>query len=284
MTHTETMAVLAALLSPEPETSPVGAGEREAALAHVARCSDCWTSLASLLEIASGALPSETARMAELYGCDRVQPDLYRLVGLDRVGVERAHPGAARHLGWCLACRGRLAELEAVERELAPPRWVEVVTRSGEAVREAVGRLVVRVGRATAGLAAVPDGFLVLAPALAPVPVRGTAEPLDTATLVGQSARFGLGDTGVTAELGVESEDDARVGLSLRLTSAVAEAVSVHVREMRPDGDRLVARHTLRSADPVVVHGLWPGSFLLELHRPEDRERYRVRVDIDPGA
>lgn len=285
MTHTETLAILAALLSPGPADRP-GQADREAALAHVARCSDCWASLVSLHELVTGSSPSESARMAELYGCDRVQPGLHLLVGREADAVAREHPLFARHLLGCLACRSRLAELEAVERETrGGTHWIEVVTRAGEAAYEAVGRLVVCVGRATAGLASVPDGFLVLESALAPAPVRGaTPEAIDAVALAGRSASFALGETGVAAEVAVDAEDDDRVGLTLRLTTPVLEPVSVHVREVRPEGEVLVARHTLRGPGPVVVRGLWPGSFFVELHHPEDAPHYRVRLDIGTGA
>jgi hypothetical protein len=181
----------------------------------------------------------------------------------------------ARHLGWCLACRTRLAAIIDVERERQTVAvWIEV----GERVREAVGRLVVRLGRVAAGLVEVPDGF-VFGPALAQVPVRGTEARVEAS----RSTRFQLGDTGVWAEIGVD-EADAAAGLSLRLLGSVAEPLSVRVHEARGAGDVLVARYTLGGTEPVLVRGLWPGSFVIELHDPRDAVVHRVRLDIGPGA
>jgi hypothetical protein len=248
---------------------------REAVVEHLARCSDCWHALGSLHRDATGERPSEDATMADAFGCERVRDRLFALVDCDPATIARAHAPEARHLGWCLACRSRLAELIDVERELAAaPRWVD----AGERVREAVGRVVVRIGRAAAGVLEAPEWF-VLGPSPAPTAVRGAAAP----GALAQSTRFQLGDTPVWVELGVAAADEASAGLTLRLTTAVRDAFSVHLRESRPGGDALVARYTLRGTDPVLVRGLWPGSFIVELHG-HGAHVHRVRLDIGPGA
>lgn len=272
MTHSDAIAHVLALATgtaPAPEL-------REATIAHLARCSDCWQALGTLHRDATGAPPDDEARMASLFECEPVRDRLFALVDLDPATIARAHAAEARHLGWCLACRTRLAELRDVERDLAAaPRWVDV----GERVREAVGRVVLRLGRTIAGLVEVPESF-VLGPVLAPVAVRGAA----AATPLAQSTHFQLGDTPVWVELGVAASDDASAGLTLRLTTAESDAFSVHLLEARGDGDALLARYTLRGTDPVLVRGLWPGSFLVELHDPRDTHVHRVRLDIGPGA
>jgi hypothetical protein len=159
----------------------------------------------------------------------------------------------------------------------APARWVEI----GDRVREAAGRVVVRLGRIVSGLVEVPDSF-VIGPVLAPLAARGAAALMPPA--LAQSTRFQLGDSDVWVELGVDAADDASAGLTLRLTTAVRDPLSVHLREARPDGDTLIARYTLRGTDPVLVRGLWSGSFLVELHDPRDAHVHRVRVDIGRGA
>ena len=264
VTHTEAIAHL--LASAAPQGDRAAATARDATIAHVAHCSDCWRLLASL-EVVDVA---DEHAMTGRFGCETVQDTMFALVDLDPIAIAREHGGVARHLAWCLACRSRFAEIVEVEREMrAQPRWIEL----GEQVREAVGRLVVRLGRAAAGLVEIPDGF-VLGPALAPVPLRG-GEP---AGAPAQSARFELGDTGVWAEVAVD-EADAAAGLSLRLVSPVTEPLSVRVREARTEGETLVARYTLRGTEPVLVRGLWPGTFVVELHDARDAV-HRVRLDV----
>lgn len=283
MTHDDAIATLLASAPDAPPTAArPDAATRERAAAHVARCSDCWASVAGLARVESG----DAERMRVLFGCEDVQGALFELVALPAATLASAHPDAARHLAWCHACRDRFAELVAVEREWeARPRWTEVLTSAGERVREVAGHLVVRAGRVVAGLVAVPEGFVVVAPVPAPAALRnGAIETPSEAPLVGRSARFDLGDSGVAAELDVESADDGRVTLALRLASETADLVSVRLYEVRPDGEALVARHTLRGAEPVVVRGLWPGAFVVELHEPQGEERYRMRLDIGPGT
>jgi hypothetical protein len=269
VTHAE---AIAHLLAPgTPKGDPGVAAARDATIAHVARCSDCWGVLVALEAPTTG----EDADMAARFGCDTVRDTLFALVGLEPATIAREHAAVARHLGWCLACRTRFAEIIDVERERQTvPGWIEM----GERVREAVGRLVVRLGRAAAGLVEIPDAF-VFGPAAVPVPIRGA----DGQTEIPRSTRFQLGDTGVWAEIGVD-EADATAGLSLRLLATVAEPLSVRVHETRAGGDALVARYTLGGAEPVLVRGLWPGSFVIELHDTRDAAVHRVRVDIGPGA
>src|SRR5712691_11533558 len=124
--------------------------ERAPGREHAARCSDCWAVLALLHELATGVPPAEADRMAGLFGCALVQEELYLMTGLDAPALRAAHPAAAQHLGWCVACRERFAELAAVEGvaargEIPPllataPRWQAVAAQAGETVREAVGR------------------------------------------------------------------------------------------------------------------------------------------------
>jgi hypothetical protein len=270
------MTVLLAVASPSRDTRRPPPAERRALIEHVAGCADCWVTLAALhAEIADAG--SEDADMAARFGCEPVRDRLFLLVDLDPATIGRDHAGAARHLGWCLACRSRLVEILAVEREHASaPRWVEV----GERVREAVGRLVLRVGRTASGWLEIPDGFLP-GPLAAPVAVRGGDAPLPS---LAPSATFELGDSGVAAEVVVEPGGATDAGFSLRLTNPIEETYSLHVRETRDDGDALIARYTLRGAESVAVRGLWAGSFLLELHGARDASVHRVRLDIGPGA
>jgi hypothetical protein len=271
MTHADAIARLFALRADGDATRP-SAAERAATIAHVARCSDCWETLASLHDDVAAEPARERAVMTARFGCEPVRDMLFALVDLDPAMIAREQPGVARHLGWCLACRTRLAEIIAVERELATgPGWVDVRER----VREAVGRLVIRVGRTVAGLVEIPDVF-VLGPAAVAVPVRGVAAP----DALPASARFALDDTGIEGEIAVEPGE---TGFSLRLTGDVTEPLSVHVREVRPEGEALIARYTMRGSEPVRIRGLWPGAFLLELHGRDGAQVHRVRLDVGSG-
>jgi hypothetical protein len=274
MIHTDVIARLRALGT--IVDGPACASEiREAMSAHVARCADCWHALADLHRGVTGDAPLEDTDVTSRFDCDTTREVLYTLVELDAASIARDHAPAARHLGWCLACRARFAELVLVEREFASaPRWIEV----GERVREAVGRLVVRVGRTLSGLVEIPDAF-VLVPCATAAPVRGATAPATS-----QSTRFRLGDRDVWAELTVDADDVVGTGLTVQLTSDVAETLSLRLREARADGDALVGRYTLRGTEPVLVRGLWPGSFMLEIHDPHDARIHRVRLDIGPGA
>lgn len=250
--------------------------DRDALIGHVAACADCWATLATLhADVAVAG--TEDADVRSHFGCEPVRERLWRLVDLDPATIAREHAAAARHLAWCLACRTRLAEMIDVERQLArAPRWVEV----GERVREAIGRLVLRVGRTASGWLEVPDGFVPGALA-APVAVRGG----DAATApLAASTTFTLGETGVTAEIVAEPSGAADAAFSLRLTNPAGEPYSLHVREARGDADALVARYTVRGTEPVAVRGLWPGSFVVELRGTRDASVHRVRLDVGPGA
>jgi hypothetical protein len=274
VTHANAIATVLTLAAPTADARRPSASVRAATIAHVARCSDCWRTLADLhARVVDDATGEETA-MAERFGCESIRDRLHALVDLDPGTIAREHGAVARHLGWCLACRTRLAEMIAVEHELAPA-WVDVAAR----VREVAGRVVVRLGRVAAGLLELPDAF-VPGPLPVPVPARGGA----SADVLAQSSRFELGDSGVWLELGIESIDDARAALSLRLSSADAPALVARLSETRSGADVPIGRYTLRGAEPVVVRGLWQSAFVLELHDPRDARSYRIPLDITPGA
>jgi hypothetical protein len=275
MTHTEVMARLLALGTPGAGAPALAGTMRDAVTAHVVRCSDCWGVLATLHETIAGEPPVENAEMVRRFGCETVRDGLFALVGVDPATIARHHAPAARHLQWCLACRGRLAELIDVERDATTsPRWIAV----GERVSEAVGRLVVRLGQAASGLVEIPDGF-VLGPAAAGVPVRGAP-----GTSGPHTTRFPVGERGLWADLTVDTPDATSADVTLALSAPASEGFALHVREARADGDALVARYTLRGTMPVRVRGLWPGHFVVELHDPTDARVHRVRLDIDAGS
>src|SRR5262245_23355906 len=156
MTHAECIETL---LTPDST-----AATRQTAKEHVAHCSDCWIVLSRFHERVTGAAPEESDHMASLFGCEEVTDRLHLFVGLSAAQLSQRHPSAARHLAWCHACRGRLAEMvriDAMEGTTAPaPAW----RRVHDSVWELVGRITVEVREAAAGFISVPDGVLVMPP------------------------------------------------------------------------------------------------------------------------
>jgi hypothetical protein len=276
----------------EPET----AANRRAAEEHAAWCSDCWSVLRTAYELMTGELPAESERIQSLFGCDAVQDRLYLLTDLTAADIRNREPTLAHHLGWCIACRERLVELIAVERaaargELEPllapaPQWRETATRFGAKVREVVGHAVVRVGRAAAVFTEVPEGFLVGA---VPVPV-GAMRGLDaessetTAPGLGQEVQFALADSGLWVELRLEAQSDELVAIALRVSGSETSELSVQLRVVEADRAELVARYTVRGTAPVLVKGVRPGRYVLELHERERTLRFKLRFDVELAA
>jgi hypothetical protein len=258
------------------------APEHQAAEEHVAGCSDCWSVISLVHELAMGTPPEGAERMAGLFGCAPVQDEMYLLADLSAADIRTRYPAMAAHLGWCAACRERAAEVLAVERAAArgefavpaSPGWREIADR----VREAVGRAVVQLRRAGAVFTAVPDGF-VLSPGLAPA-LRGGGDLAGA----GRQVEFSLGESGLWAEITLEAQGAERVGLAVRVTGAEAGRLSLHLREVRDDGAELVARHPVPDTGPVVVSGLAAGRYLLEIEEKSNARRYQLRFDVEPSA
>ena len=293
--HEDCIAVLLATTPGQPG-DPETTARRQAAEDHAAWCSDCWSVLRTAYELAVGEPPPESERMQALFGCDAVQDRLYLLTDLTAADIRNREPTLARHLGWCLACRERLVELIAVERaaargELEPllapaPRWRETATRFGAKVREVVGHAVVRVGRAAAVFTEVPEGFLVGA---VPVPVgamRGldAADSTGTAPGLGQEVQFALADSGLWVELRLEPQSDELVAIALRVSGSETSELSVQLRVVEAERAELVARYTVRGTAPVVVKGVRPGRYVLELHERERTLRFKLRFDVELAA
>jgi hypothetical protein len=262
---------------------------------HAARCSDCWTVLALFNELAMGQAPPEAERMVDLFGCVAAQDGMYLLTGLSADEMRAAHPDVAAHLGWCLACRERFAEVLWAERAVAlgeipavvaptPPRWRESAGRFGETVRELVGKLVIEARRTRAAFTTVPDGLVVSGLATAGA-LRGAAADAAAATGLGQQVRFPLGESGLFAELALETRSPEEVGIALGIAGAAADSgLSVHLREVKDDRADLVARYTVRGAEPVLLKGLQPGRYVLEVHERQHARRFQLRFDIESAA
>ena len=54
----------------------------------------------------------------------------------------------------------------------------------------------------------------------------------------------------------------------------------MRLREVGPAREALLAPPTLRGDGPVVVRGLWPGTFVIELHDARAGAVHRVRLDV----
>jgi len=264
---------------------------------HVSRCSDCWAVLSHLHERATGAPPLESERMEALYGCDGVRDRLYLLVDLGAEGMRQQHPDVAAHLGWCHACRGRFVEMRAVERGMARgefgepiaapvlPRWKEVAGAVGETVREAVGQLLVQLREGAAILAGVPEG-LVPMPALATGGgVRGAPELAGRGRedLAGREVQFALPDMGASVELRLQAQGRERLAIELRLVGADTGSLAVSLRAVRADGSELVASQTVRPGRPVVLAGVLPDQYLLEIQDRSAGRRFRIRLGVEPA-
>lgn len=272
-----------------------GTQAQEDARDHAARCSDCWTVLALLTELALGEAPPEAERMAGLFGCAAVQDKLYLSTGLSAEEMRTKQPDLAAHLGWCSACRERFAEVLWAERAvalgelpavIAPalPRWRESAGRLGEVVRELVGNLVIEARRTKAAFTAVPEGFVVSGLATAGA-LRGAAADTAATTGLGQQVRFPLGESGLFAELALETRSQQEVGIALGIAGAAADSgLSVHLREVKDDRADLVARYTVRGAEPVLLRGLHPGRYVLEVHERQHARRFQLRFDIESAA
>jgi hypothetical protein len=294
--HTDAIAILLGTAADKPADGARAPAARTAAEEHVARCSDCWTVVATAHQEAFGEAPADADRMAALFGCDAIQDRLFLLVEMRPAELRIREPEAARHLGWCLSCQERMTELRAVEQAAAAgelpslfaptPKWRETMSRVGATVREVIGEAKVRVGRAAAVFTEVPDGFLVGA---VPVPVgayrsaSATVQEGGTPGL-GQEVQFALADSGLWVELRLEPQSDELVAIALRVSGAEDTDVSVQLRAVEAGRAELVARHTVRGSAPVRVVGVRPGRYVLELHERERTLRFKLRFDVELDA
>ena len=105
-----------------------------------------------------------------------------RVDGPSAVEIQRAHPGVARHLGWCTPCRERLADLHSFAASLATagaplpkaspscrprlrrerwrprPRWLDTATQVERTFRELVRRVVLQIRNGVVSTLACPVG------------------------------------------------------------------------------------------------------------------------------
>src|SRR5438132_558764 len=135
---------------------------------------------------------------------------------------------------------------------------------------------------------AVPEGFLVSPMPAAAGALRGPPppkkEPKREARALGQKAEFPLPESPLTAELTLQPHGPERVGMALRVSGDEPPRLSVHVREIRGEGIELVGRYSVRGAAMVVVKGLTPGQYVLEIEDKQRARRFRLRFDIESST
>ncbi len=112
-------------------------------------------------------------------------------------------------------------------------------------------------------------------------PPKKEKEPKKEAPALGQKAEFPLPDSPLTAELTLQPHGPERVGMALRVSGDEPPRLSVHVREIRAEGLELVGRYSVRGAAMVVVKGLTPGQYVLEIEDKQRARRFRLRFDIE---
>ena len=112
-------------------------------------------------------------------------------------------------------------------------------------------------------------------------PPTKKGEPKKEVPALGQKAEFPLPDSRLSAELSLEPHGPDRVGMALRVSGQESPRLSVHVREIRGEGLELVGRYSVRGAALVVVKGLTPGQYVLEIEDKQRARRFRLRFDIE---
>ena len=92
---------------------------------------------------------------------------------------------------------------------------------------------------------------------------------------------FPVPDSDVSAELTLQPHGADRVGIALRVAGAERPGLSVNVREIRAEGLELVARYSVRGAALLVLRGLTPGQYVLEVEDKPRAHRFQIRFDIE---
>lgn len=276
MTHDDAIAILRATVATEPATEWPGAEGRRAAEQHVSRCPECWEVVRQLHRERFGSEdPADAARMSDLFGCASVQQRLYLLVGMDQEQIAAAAPDLGHHLGWCLSCRGQLAELIAIERleTTTPPAWRALAGTMGDAIRELIGQTVVRVQHGVATIITAPAGVALSAPA---VVARGGAESR------GRRLRLSLDDSGLTADVAFHPDGEERIALEITVTgtSTAASPLTIALRTGDGDWHELLASQTAHAEQAVMFRRVPPGRYALEIVDRTTAHRFRSRVDV----
>lgn len=263
--------------------------ERSAAERHVSRCSDCWSIVRSLDALATDAAPGDGGPGDDLE-CRSVQDSLYLLAGLSPVEMRARHPAETQHLGWCPACRERLATLVVVEGEAAngtllaeapePPalRPARRAHGMGETVRDAVLPLVVAVGHRVAAFVRLPNGVVFAGGTAMLEPARG-----DVNLHVAAGARsidIPLGTSAIVARLTVDRQGPGLVAIEASLRAEQRTSGTIALRAHDASGE-LVALVTIAPGQTAKLGGVPCGRYCLELRATSLPDRFRASLDIE---
>lgn len=286
--HNETIAILLRVMTTGRTGDRPFSQEQRQAEEHIAQCSDCWEVLSKLYTQATGGPPLEAERMRALYGCERIQDQMWLLTGLSPRDIEAQYPDIVRHLGWCHACRDRLVEIVRVARAaargefeppvIAPatPRWEEKAGTRGETMRELVGRVLGHIRSGVAALTFVPER-------LAWDPLRGSlpAAPESREPALGQRVLFALADSGLSAELTLHAHGSERGQVEVHIAGPSQGGLSVRLRAVQAERTELVGSQPVRGAAPVVFRNLRPGQYVLEIHERARRWGFQITFNIE---
>ena len=239
---------------------------------HLADCSDCWAVVELLHESASGAPHPEQARMAQLFGCERVRDRFHVLVELSPSERTAREPAASRHLGWCLACRDRFVTFAEVETDAGAAAWSLANSAAVRSLQAFHARVVVVVRRGLAGFREL-EGLIAL-PALAPMATRGSDA---TAGDLLDEVQFRPKDGGLAADLRVHARSDGRVDLAVRLHGDVPPGTMLWLHTA--DNDEVVAGQTAHTGAVTLFSAVPAGRYVLVL--PNSPPSH-VAIDVEP--
>jgi hypothetical protein len=276
---------LAAFLSGATEGGP-----GDAALDHIAGCYDCWRAVRDVHVAATGTVPRDDERMAELLGCDELLDDLLEAAVQPADAIARRAPRLARHLAECPSCTEHLNELRLFRADVASGEipglasllaWQDRRDASGAAVRRLVGTIRAGVRRGVAFLVELPAACAAL-PALQVEPVRGPAPDDVASDQVQQGLRVDLPDAGGTLEVTVHSYDEAHVGLRVRLDASPARACTIRLRARDDLGSGLVAAEPVEAGRAVEIPAVPFGDYTLEIWDGALAEMSEIALSVGP--
>ena len=235
-----------------------------------------------LLRTLSATTP--TPAIAGTPDCETMRATLCQAVGRTAADLRAELPVTAWHLTWCRACGARLAELTAVEADAAagtygppllaqPPLWKDVVTGSGERVRELVSAIVVAWQRALLRIA-TPPGIAVHAldggGAMRGGTRGGSARRLE----IDLDAR-----TRVTCDVAVASGGAVTVALRVDGARALREVAQAAVTGAVEQIESIVAA----AGNTAVLRDLPAGAHVITLVTTNG-DRWRMPLSIEAPA
>jgi hypothetical protein len=193
--------------------------------------------------------------------------ELDRLVVLGPIESRVRHPGALRHLGWCHACRERLADLLAFDGAVP----------ASPVVRELLGRFRVRVRRGLACLAEIPSGFVLVAE---PAPSMRAASVEEPRAEASSKARFDLPGGERSGEVFVSPDGEDAVRLTVQLSSSGGDDFTVYLPTAGGEDTNLLAAQTARPGTSVILRQVPAGAYVLEITENIRGGRTRLPLEV----